>query len=169
MVDKHHYSKIVVPLDGSGWAERAVPHAARIALNNDAELILLHIYHSPLAQYRDSLALADQTHLIDQEREQIKQQLVSIRTDLRSQGVKVRGHIVDGRNVADNICKYVKGEGADLVVMSTHGRTGLARFLFGGVAQKVMQKLDVPVLLIRPDKPEELAEDTHDLPPGEEI
>ncbi len=169
MAEQHRYHKIVVPLDGSGWADRALSHAARIAKNNDAEVILLHVYYSPLAEYRDSLALAQQDYLVDQEREQMKNHLISARNDLRSQGVKVRGHILDGRNPAYNICKYVQAEGADLVVMSTHGRTGLARFIFGGVAQKVMAGLEVPVLLIRPDKPEETAEDAHDLPPGEEI
>lgn len=163
------YKKIVVPLDGSGWANRAVPHATRIARNNNAELILLHVYHSPLAEYRDSLSLANQTTLIDQERERIKNDLISLRTDLRSQGITVRGHIIDGRDPASNIIKYVNAEGADLVVMSTHGRTGLARFIFGGVAHKVMQALTIPVLLIRPDHPEESAEDTSDIPAGEDI
>ncbi|PJF44960.1 MAG: hypothetical protein CUN55_01265 [Phototrophicales bacterium] len=153
------YKKIVVPLDGSGWADRAVPHAARIAKNNDAEIILLHVYHSPLASYQDSLALAKQGEFVDQERENIKKHLISVRNDLRSQGIKVRGHIVDGRDPAYNIIKYVKAEGADLVVMSTHGRTGLARFIFGSVAHKVMQGLNIPVLLIRPDAPEEVQDE----------
>lgn len=166
---KQPYRKIIVPIDGSGWADRAIPHAARIAKNNDAELILLHIYHSPLAQYRDSVALAQPQSLIDQEREQIKQHIISLRNDLRNEGVKVRGHMIDGRDPAFQICRYVKAEGADLVVMCTHGRTGIARFLFGGVAQKVMQGLDVPVLLIRPDNPEETAEDDTDLGQGEDI
>ncbi|MCB9438121.1 MAG: universal stress protein [Anaerolineales bacterium] len=166
---KQPYRKIVVPIDGSGWADRAIPHAARIAKNNDAELILLHIYHSPLAQYRDSVALAQQQGLVDQEREQIKQHIISIRTDLRNEGVTVRGHMIDGRDPAFQICRYVQAEGADLVVMCTHGRTGLARFLFGSVAQKVMQRLDVPVLLIRPDNPEETNVDDSDMPKGEDI
>lgn len=163
------YTKIVCPIDGSGWADRAVPHAARIAKNNDAELILLHIYHSPLSEYKDSLSLARQDSLIDQERERIKNHIIGLRTDLRSQGIKVRGHIIDGRDPAHNIVRYVRAEAADLVVMSTHGRTGLARFIFGSVAHKVMQALNVPVMLVRPDKAEEEAEDNSDLPSGEVI
>lgn len=163
------YKKIVVPLDGSGWSEMALPHAARIAKNNDAEVILLHIYHSHNADYLDSFAAANQNEeIIDQEYEAIKQRLITARNDLRAQGVKVRGHIMHGRSPAHNIGKYVKEEGADLVIMSTHGRTGLARFVFGSVAQKVMQSLEVPVLLIRPDKPEEEQVDTQDLR-GEDI
>jgi nucleotide-binding universal stress UspA family protein len=163
------YKKIVVPLDGSGWAERAVSHAAKLALDNDAEVILLHVYHSPLAEYSDSLALADRGEMVDQEREEMKRYLIGLRNDLRTQGVKVRGHILNGRDPAYNICQYVRGEGADLVVMSTHGRTGILRFLFGGVANKVMQNLEAPVLLIRPDKPEEQAEDATDLEQGEDL
>lgn len=163
------YKKIVVPVDGSGWSEMALPHAARIAKNNDAEVILLRIYHSRSAEYQDSMAAANQNEeFIDQEYESAKQRLITNRNDLRAQGVKVRGHITYGRNPAHNICRYVENEGADLVVMSTHGRTGLARFVFGSVAQKVMQGLSVPVLLIRPDKPEEEQVDAQDLP-GEDI
>ncbi|MBI5930711.1 MAG: universal stress protein [Chloroflexi bacterium] len=163
------YQKIVVPLDGSGWSERAVSYATKIALENDAELILLHVYHSPLAEYADTLALSNQGEMVNNERDEIKRYLIAIRNDLRSQGVKVRGHIINGRDPAYNIINYVRGEGADLVVMSSHGRTGLAKFFFGSVASKVMQGLDVPVLLVHPDKPDEIAEDTSDLGTGEDI
>lgn len=163
------YQKIVVPLDGSGWSERAVTHAAKIALENDAELILLHVYHSPLAEYADTLALSNQGDMVNSEREEIKRYLIAMRNDLRSQGVKVRGHIINGRDPARNIVNYVRGENADLVVMSSHGRTGLAKFLFGSVAGKVMKGLDIPVLLVHPDKPEEAAEDTSDLNGGEDV
>ena len=50
------------------------------------------------------------------------------------------------------LCDYINQEEVDLVVMSTHGRSGLARFLFGSVAQKVMQGVEAPVMLVRPDK-----------------
>ena len=163
------YEKIVVPLDGSGWAEAAVPHASRIAKNNDAEVILLHVYHSPMALYQDSVALASREEIVDQEYEELKQNIISVRNDMRSEGVKVRGHILYGRDPALNIIRYVEEEEADLVIMSTHGRTGLARFIFGSVAHKVMQALDVPVLLVRPDKSEEEMVDFGDLPPGEEL
>lgn len=163
------YKKIVVPVDGSGWAAMALPHATRIAKNNDAEVILLHVYHSHSADYQDSVAAANKNEeFVDQEYEAIKQRLITARNDLRAQGVKVRGHIIHGRSPAFNICRYVEDEGADLVIMSTHGRTGLARFVFGSVAQKVMQGLTTPVLLIRPDKPEEEQVDAQDLR-GEDI
>src|SRR5688572_21234252 len=144
-MSKHiNVSKIIVPLDGSGWSEAALPHAARIAKNNEAELILLHVYHSHAAEYQDTMALSTHDEFIDPEYESIKRHLIALRNDLRNEGVKVRGHILFGRDPAYNICKYVESEDANLVVMSTHGRTGLARFIFGSVAHKVMQTLEVP-------------------------
>lgn len=153
MPSQGRYQKILVPLDGSGWAQRAVPHALDIARNNpDAEVILLHVFTPPVREYTDQLALAGQDDLVQQAREQMKQYLVGLRTELRSENVQVRTHLIEGAGVAHLICDYIHSEGIDLVVMSTRGRTGLARFLFGSVARDVMECIDVPVLLIQPDK-----------------
>ncbi len=148
------YTKILVPLDGSGWAERAVPHAAEIARNHDAELVLLHVYQPPMAEYVDQIALAGVTEIADQIRERAESYLVGLRNQLRQQGINASYAVVEGGKPAAVICDFVRDEGIDLVVMSTHGRTGLARFLFGSVAQKVLQSVRVPVMLIRPDEPE---------------
>jgi nucleotide-binding universal stress UspA family protein len=146
------YTKILVPLDGSGWAKRAIPHAVEIARHNNAELILLHIFRPPAREFVDQIALAGQDAQIQSAREQMKQYLIGVRTELRNENLHVRTHMIEGVDVGHLICDYVKAEGVDLVVMSTHGRSGIARLLFGSVAHEVMTCLDVPVLLIRPDK-----------------
>jgi nucleotide-binding universal stress UspA family protein len=152
MSTKGRYKKIVVPTDCSGWANRAIPHAAGIARNNDAEIILLFIFKPLVADYIDQLALAGQEEQIQQVREQFKQQLASVRNQLRDEQVKARIQWIEGPGVAHLLCDYINAEEVDLVVMSTHGRTGLARFLFGSVARKVMEGTRTPVLLVRPDK-----------------
>lgn len=146
------YKKIVVPLDGPGWSQRAVPHAIDIARTNDAELILLHVFRTPAAEYTDQLSLAGQEDQIQQMREQMKQFLIGIRNELRGEHMNVRSHMIEGAGVANLICEFVNSEGIDLVVMSTHGRSGIARFLFGSVTNKIMQCVKVPVLLIHPEK-----------------
>lgn len=146
------YSKIVVPLDGPGWSQRAIPHAVDIARANDAELILLHVFRPPASEFTDQISLAGQDSQIQQMREQAKQFLIGIRSELRGEHMKVRTHMIEGQGVANHICDFVNSEGVDLVVMSTHGRSGIARFLFGSVANQVMQCVKVPVLLIHPDK-----------------
>ncbi len=152
MTTESRYKKIVVPLDGPGWSQRAVPHAVDIARANAAELILLHVFRAPAAEYTDQISLAGQDEQIQQMREQMKQFLVGIRNELRGEDIHVRAHMVEGTGVANLICEFVNNESIDLVVMSTHGRSGLARFLFGSVANKVMQCVKVPVLLIHPDQ-----------------
>ncbi len=146
------YKKILVPLDGSGWAQRAVPHALEIARGGAAELILLHVFRAPAHEFTDQLALAHQDQQAQQTRDNIKKYLVGLRSELREENARVRTHYVEGVGVAELICDYVQSEGIDLIVMSTHGRTGLARMLFGSVAREVMECVEVPVLLVQPDK-----------------
>ncbi|HUN07341.1 MAG TPA: universal stress protein [Aggregatilineales bacterium] len=146
------YRKILVPLDGSGWAQRAIPHAVDIARANGSEIILLHVFRPPASEYADRIALAGQEGQIQQAREAMKQYLIGVRSELRNEDITVRTQVIEGMGVASLISDYIRDEGIDLVVMSTHGRTGLARFLFGSTAHQVMQEVKVPVLLIHPDK-----------------
>ncbi len=146
------YQKIVVPLDGSGWSERAISHAVDIARNNDSELILLHVYKPPAHEFTGEIALAGQESQLDQKREEAKQHFVAVRNQLRGEKVNVRCQMIEGLGVAHLICDFINDQDIDLVVLSTHGRTGLARFLFGSVAQKVLQEVKIPVLLVRPDR-----------------
>lgn len=152
MAPSGRYRKILVPVDGSAWSRRAVPHAVDIARANGSELILLHVFRPPTADYTDQIALAGQEGQLQQLRKTVKQMLQAVRDEVRSEDVTVRTQIIEGLAVASAICDYVRDEAVDLVVMSTHGRTGIARFLFGSVARKVMEGVTVPVLLIHPDK-----------------
>ncbi|MBI1276821.1 MAG: universal stress protein [Anaerolineaceae bacterium] len=152
MPTQSRYKKILVPWDGSGWGRRAIPHAMDIALANDSVLVILYVFRPPGTEYADQISLAGQEGQIDQLRKGVEQSLTGVANELRPQGIKVQTLILESAGVASAICDYVRDEGIDLVVMSTHGRTGLARFLFGSVAAKVMEGVKVPVLLVHPDK-----------------
>ena len=154
MAAKGRYKKIVVPTDCSGWSNRAVPHAVEIARANDAEIILLFVFNPPASDYIDQIALAGQEEQIQRLREQYKQQLAGLRNELRNEHIQARVQWMEGAGVAHLICDYINAEGVDLVVMSTHGHTGLARFLFGSVAHKIVEGTNTPVLLVRPHKEE---------------
>ncbi|GIV81887.1 MAG: hypothetical protein KatS3mg051_1241 [Anaerolineae bacterium] len=147
------YQRVVVPLDGSRWSESAIPRAAELARLHDAELILLHIYQPKGGDYADQWALAGQQRIADQPYEQMQERLVALRNRLRREGLRAREVIIRGGNPAQAICDYVETEeGISLVVMSTHGRTGLARWLMGSVAQQVIKHARCPVMLVQPDK-----------------
>ncbi len=131
------YRKILVPLDGSEWGERAIPHAIDVAQNNeDSEIILLNVVPASERAAREAY-------------------LTNLQADVMTQNVRARIHLIEGSAAAHLICDYVIAEGINLVVMSTHGRTGLARLFYGSVSRDVMECIDVPVLLIQPEKDEE--------------
>ncbi len=147
------YQRIVVPLDGSRWSESAIPRAAELARVHDAELVLLHVYQPRSGDYAGQWALAGQQQIADQAYEQMQEQLIALRNSLRQEGLRAREVIIRGGNPAQAICDYVETEeGISLVVMSTHGRTGLARWLMGSVAQQVIKNARCPVMLVQPDK-----------------
>lgn len=146
------YRKIVVPIDGSGWSQTAIPHAVDIAHANNSEIILLHVFRPPAYEYTDQIALAGNDDQIQQMREQIKQHLMGLRNQLRSESVNCRVQFIEGQGVANLICDYINEEGVDLVIMTTHGRSGIRQLLFGSTAQKVLHGVKVPVMVVRPGK-----------------
>jgi nucleotide-binding universal stress UspA family protein len=147
------YQKIIVPLDGSTWSETAIPRAVEIARVHDAEVVLLHVYQSKAGDYAGQWALAGQQEIADQTYEQMRDQLVALRNRLRAEGLSAREVLIRSTSPAQAICDFVNAEdGISLIVMSTHGRTGLARWLVGSVAQKVLKDARCPVTLVHPDK-----------------
>jgi nucleotide-binding universal stress UspA family protein len=154
MAEAQRYKRILIPLDGSGWAKRAVPHAVGIARDNAAELILLHVFKSPVSEYIDQLTLAGQEQQVDHLRHQMEQYLTGVRAQLEREyeGLEIKIQWIEGEAVPDAICDYVRSEKVDLVVMSTHGRTGLARLIYGNVAAEIIKSIRTPIMLIYPDE-----------------
>ncbi|MEW6577720.1 MAG: universal stress protein [Chloroflexota bacterium] len=147
------YQRVVVPLDGSRWSESAIPRASELARVHDAELVLLHIYQPKGGDYADQWALAGQQQIAEQSLGQMQEQLIAMRNRLRQEGLRAREVIIRGSNPAQAICDFVESEdGISMVVMSTHGRTGLARWLVGSVAQQVIKHARCPVTLVYPDQ-----------------
>jgi nucleotide-binding universal stress UspA family protein len=145
------YKKIVVPLDGSDLAEAALPHARAIAERAGAELLLLRVAVSPLyiespVDPTFSAVMVESALNMQKEAEQY---LERIATPLRETGLSVTTRVHDGGTAAETILDEAKQFGADLIVMSTHGRSGISRWLIGSVADKVVHGAQIPVLLIR--------------------
>ena len=125
------YERILVPLDGSELAEGALPYAEGVAIGLHREVILFtacavgDCLERPLRAYLEKRA-----------------------KELQSLGVKASTLIVQG-NVADEILDFAEKNDISLIIISTHGRTGISRWPLGSISNKVMQKSDIPVLLIR--------------------
>jgi nucleotide-binding universal stress UspA family protein len=153
MLVRPMYQRIVVPLDGSKWSESALPRGIELARVHDAELVLLHVYQSKTADYAGQWALAGQQEIADQSYEQMHEELIALRNRLRQQGLRAREVIIRAGNPAQMICDFVESEeGINMIVMSTHGRTGISRWLVGSTAQTVIKNSRSPVTLVHPDR-----------------
>jgi nucleotide-binding universal stress UspA family protein len=140
-------SQILVPLDGSPLAEQALHHAAGLARLLDAEILLVQAL-SPLLhpRYRNDKVILSCADFV--EVEDAWRFLLRVADRLRSDGRRVSIRVLVG-STSVAIADAARTEGIDLIVMTTHGRGGLSRFLIGSVADGVLQRTRVPVLLIR--------------------
>ena len=141
------YRKILVPMDGSKTAEGVLPHAKALAYSEGAQLILLTVATNPALDYAFSdPGIAQRA----EEEQQIrsKKYIIEVEAQLKAAGFKVSTLLRVGA-VADVILQTAEELQVDVIAMSTHGRTGPARWLLGSVAERVVRNSKVPVLLIR--------------------
>ncbi|MGE0352976.1 MAG: universal stress protein [Gemmatimonadales bacterium] len=146
------YQTILVPLDGSEFAEQALPLAERLARQTGANLHLLMV-HVPIPGWYTAAEVAALSPTLEQEarqREELYLDGVASRLK-RERGVPVSCSLLEG-NVAAALSEYAVTIGADLVVMTTHGRSGLDRVWLGSIADKLIRRLTIPLLLVRPDE-----------------
>lgn len=141
------YRKILVPLDGSKVAEGVLPHAKELAYSEGAELILLNVGANPALDFVFSDPGLAQSAVQEQE-ERSKKYMTEIESQLKAAGFKTSTILRVGA-VADVILGVAEELQVDVIAMSTHGRTGPARWLLGSVAERVVHNSKVPVLLIR--------------------
>jgi nucleotide-binding universal stress UspA family protein len=141
------YRKILVPLDGSKVAEGVLPHARALAYSEGAELILLTVAANPAMDFAFSDPGLAQSAVLEQE-ERSKKYIAEIEKQLRSAGFKTSTVLRVG-SVAEVILEVAEELQVDAIAMSTHGRTGPARWLLGSIAERVVHSSKVPVLLIR--------------------
>jgi nucleotide-binding universal stress UspA family protein len=138
--------RILIPLDGSETAEAILPQVKRVLKRHDAEVILLRIASVyAIADIETPMAVVD---LMDEAKSYVEKTARKLEAD----GVRARGLVGEGP-VAATILDVAAKERASLIAMSTHGRTGLSRFVFGSVAEKVVRASDIPVLLVRSFEP----------------
>ncbi|MFN8433875.1 MAG: universal stress protein [Anaerolineales bacterium] len=141
------YKKILVPLDGSAVAEGVLPHAKSLAYSEGAELILLTVAANPAMDYLFSDPGIAET-AVQEQVEKSKSYISTIEKELSTAGFKVSTLMRVG-SVAEVILSVAEELQVDVIAMSTHGRTGAARWLLGSVAERVVHNSNVPVLLIR--------------------
>jgi nucleotide-binding universal stress UspA family protein len=142
------YRSVVVPLDGTLFGEQALPFALSIARRAGAQLHLMHAH------------IAEKPNVTSHAREQRYLNDLIHRLKATWDG-PIEGDLID-EPVATALCDYAAAVGADLIVMSTHARSGLLRLWMGCVADEIVRSVSLPVLLIHPgqEAPDSTAEPT---------
>ncbi|MEA3336099.1 MAG: universal stress protein [Chloroflexota bacterium] len=153
------YHRILVPLDGSVFAELALDHAGQIAvagetevhlvtvapLLSDQSLAVVDLY--PVPAYHDYQA--DQSEEMQQARGQYDDYLIQVAGRPPLTGHEVKTIVRFGHQPAEEIISYAEDADCDLIVMSTHGRSGIGRWVYGSVADKVLRGSHIPIFLVR--------------------
>jgi universal stress protein A len=142
--------RILVPVDFSTDSLNALTYAGDFAKTFGAERLLLYVvepiyYATPTDMYAVNANVA---MLLDEQRHLGEQQFTRIAATLKKQGQRFRTVIKTG-SASQVIVDTVNRERADLVIMATHGRTGLAHMFMGSVAEKVVRTASCPVLTVR--------------------
>jgi len=150
--------RILIPLDGSNVGEAALSYVkelvSKLSPQAKVEITLLQVV-SPLTHYVFAGEAMAPTPYTDQEIEQNKKQamgyLKKAGKGLRSQGVTVKTKVVIG-SAAEEIISVADEINADLIAMSTHGRSGISRWAFGSITGRVLRGGHKPVLVVRAPK-----------------
>jgi len=142
--------RILLPTDGSDLSKQAVGVGEELALKMRLDVILFRMAE----MYRQYEEVAGSAVAVDYERldrilqDNIKTELGRLGESMKQKGLSVTSVVTSGVDAAAEIVENCKETGADLVAMSTHGRSGVGRWVFGSVAEKVLRHGETPLLLV---------------------
>ncbi len=143
------YKKILVPLDGSELSACSLEHVKQTGAGSD---VILFRVIEPLP-VNDLAAWAQAGYMVSdvikRAKENARQALSLAAEKLAGHGISARVEVIEGR-AAEAILEYAEKNQVDLIIISSHGRSGISRFAFGSVADRVVRHSKIPVLVITP-------------------
>ena len=143
------FKRILHPTDFSRASGAAFAKAAKLAKDNRAELLLVHVFALPLQMMGEAYIPPDAYAAIEAStRAWAKKGLDKLLAKAKQGGVRARGLVLEGVP-HDRITRAARSNRTDLIVMGTHGRTGLARLFLGSVAARVLSTATCPVMTVR--------------------
>ena len=148
------YQEILVPLDGSELAECVLPHVESIAKGCSVKNVtFLRVAEPVPVPIGDddaySFSAEDWKRMESESRAKAELYLSQLLSRAKYDGISVKAEVISGRPVADMIADYATKHEADLIVIATHGRSGVSRWVYGSVADRILRSSCVPVLMVR--------------------
>jgi len=144
------YRKILVPLDGSKLAECVLPHVEAMAKASQVQEVIFMRVIEPFRQPMGDYALDEKliTRIDSEHKTEAEKYLQELTGRIHLGGVKTRWEVLKGR-VADNLADYATKNSVDLIIIATHGRSGVSRWVWGSVADRILRSSCVPVFMVR--------------------
>ncbi len=145
---KSVYSKILVCVENSPCANKALSHACEIAKNSDSQLFLIYVVYNPASGLGLGISLIDRGVFVKMFREHGKKVLKKASELAAKNGVKAKTIMKEG-NVANEIIKFTKKERIDLIAIGSRGLSRLPRFVLGSISNKIANYAPCPVLIVK--------------------
>jgi len=150
---KRLINRILLPLDGSSLSRLALSVAEELAARLDVPITLFQMarmsYPTTVAYVPGiSIPAIDYAKLNEGEEKWVRAEIVTLQSELRKKGLTVNYKITSGTNAANDIIDTGKEVQADLIIMSSHGRSGFTRWALGSVAERVLRYGGIPLLLV---------------------
>ena len=152
------YQKIMVPLDGSELAECVLPHVTTFISGCQVNtLVFVRVIEPATLTYRGAYVtskddldkIETNTRRVEEERKkQAAEYLQGVVSRLKSDGVKYQTEVLSGK-VAESLVDYVEANNIDMIIIATHGRSGVSRWVRGSIADRILRASRVPVLMVR--------------------
>lgn len=143
------YQHILVPVDGSETAYAAIGQAANLAKAFNAKISVVQVLTLDPYIAAEYITAQQTNELIERARRSLEKDLNEAKAKFSELGIKVNTQLLEGQSISTEIVKASHALGADLIVIGSHGRTGIKKLLLGSVAQSVLAEATAPVLIVR--------------------
>jgi nucleotide-binding universal stress UspA family protein len=145
------YEKIMVPLDGSELAECVLPHVEGLIKRcHVSNVVFVRVVEPTERFYHGDVPISPEIYKETESARQSKAKdyLDQIKNRLKYEGAELQSEVLIGR-VADSLADYTEKNDIDLILIATHGRSGVTRWVRGSIADKILRSSSVPVLMVR--------------------
>lgn len=142
------FKKILVPVDFSEFSDKAVEYAMFIAEKYCADITLLHAVVLFQEDFDEKEQLQEYEKIVQRKEKEREEKLKSHCITAEKKGFRINSRLIRGFSEADTVIDFISANDFDLVVMGTHGRTGLAKMLLGSVTERVVRLSPIPVITV---------------------
>jgi nucleotide-binding universal stress UspA family protein len=144
------YRKILVPMDGSKLAECVLPHVEALAKGSQVQEVVFVRVHEPFRQPGGDYVISERdiARINSEQIAAAEEYLKEITKQVRLDDVRSRWELLKGP-IAESLAEYATKSNVDLIIIATHGRSGVSRWVWGSVADRILRSSCVPVLMVR--------------------